>query len=120
MRLSNFILDVQRLEATDISNGTFECESSTTSSNGKAIDPKIKTDKSNTKIFQCATIEHTSNTLSGSFHNLIVSGTITQNNVWSGDRLKMTGSFSSTQIDSDGEELIALQVLMLSDSEFTG
>jgi hypothetical protein len=117
MRLSSFILDVQRIAPADIPTGhTFTCESSPTGS----LNTDVSTmNLNNIRLFQGATLEHVDTlTSNGVFHNVIVSGTVTRENVWTGDRLKMTGSFSGRQESSDSA--IAFHILMLADSEFIG
>ena len=122
MRLRNFIWDSQRIPT--ITSSSFRCESQPTDDDGTIpIRPRFDT----IRLFQCATLEHTGSveaetSTSGSFYCIALSGSITKDHIWTGDRLKMTGSISGEpdSVSAAAQPPLAMQIFMIADGDFKG
>ena len=98
MRLRHFIIDAQKVTTT-LTGSTFTAESSPTSG---ILDTAVKPRLSPVLAYQGAIQTHID---AGSledvqFYGLCVSGSLTSAHIYTGDRFKMTGSFTKLPFSS--------------------
>ena len=108
MRLRHFIIDAQKVETTSLVASSFEAESSPT---GGILDETIRPKLDPPSVYQGAIQTHI-NASDVKFYGLCVSGSATVSNLYTGDRLKMTGSLSAKRVISDPFP-VKFQVVMI-------
>ena len=118
MRLRYFVIDKQKVTTT-LTGSTFTAQSSPTAGVlDTAVIPKLEP----LVIYQGATQTHGSSA-DVQFYGMAVTGSLSLENVYTGDRLKMTGSLSADVEGypiSDGNEDITFQVIMVAPGENSG
>ena len=118
MRLRHFIIDTQKVTTT-LTGSTYTAASSPT---GGALSEAIKPDLDPLVVYQGALQQHSAAS-DVQFYGMMVTGSLTLDHVYTGDRLKMTGSLSADVEGypiSDGNENITFQVVMVAPGENSG
>jgi len=118
VRLRYFVIDEQLVKTT-LTGSSFTASSSPT---GGVLDTSIEPKLDPLVVYQGSTQTHT-NSGDVQFYGLAVSGSLTLDKVYEGDRFKMTGSLSANVEGypvSDGTENLSFQVIMVAPGEYSG
>ena len=113
MRLRNFIIDIQKI-APGVAQSSFTATS--TAADGDLLTTLTPKLLPTPHLFRGATLEVDEGSAAApSFFSMVISGSTSLENVWTGAELKMTGSLSEDFVSSD-----KFHVIMISEATFTG
>jgi hypothetical protein len=116
MRLRHFVIDAQKV--TNVSGGmdNFKAESSLT---GGVLDTTNKVKLDPLVLYQGALQTHT-NSDDVQFYGLMLTGSLSLDNIYTGNILKMTGSLSSKVEMTGSTGDISFQIIMVAPGEYSG